>query len=289
MNDIGNRRRSLSIAASMAAVVAIAVLAIGSPAQSRRRQHAAGAPTPTETPTPTPEPTPEVKTWDFDQDQAGQVAKGWTAVEGDWTVIGDPGAPSAPNTFGLGPGRFLKALVKMVEYYPIAVLDDPAEYDDVTLEASFKAVGGRLDCSGGLIVRYADPKNYYVVVAGCPSDYFALLRVTNGVTEILKQAVVPIDKNMWYQLRVVASGDHFACYAGKKMVFDVADNKIAKGKVGLWARADAQVRFDNVTLTIPPKAEGSAASQSPPAAPTEVPPPPGGSGGAPPPLPPTMP
>lgn len=286
MNHFGNRR-GLSLAVLTTAVVALTVLAIGSPAQSRRRQHVP-APAATETETPTPEPTPEVKTWDFDQDQTGQVAKGWTAVEGDWTVISDPGAPSAPNTFGLGSGRFLTALTKMLEYYPLAVLDDPAQYDDLTLEASFKAVGGRLDCSGGLIVRYADPKNYYVVVAGCPSDYFALVRVTNGVSEILKQAVVPIDKNVWYQLRVVVSGDHFACYAGKKLVFDVADNKIAKGKVGLWARADAQVRFDNVTLTIPSKAESSGA-QNLPAAPTELPQPPGGSGGAPPPLPPTMP
>lgn len=287
MNDTGGGRGIGSVAL-VATVVALAALVMGSPAQSRKRS--ARVPVPTETPTPTATPTPEVKSWDFDQDKAGQLAKGWTAVEGDWTVIGDPGAPTPPNTFGLGPGRFLKSLVKMLEYYPIAVLDDPAEYDDFTLEASFKAVGGRLDCSGGLIVRYVDAKNYYVVSAGCPSDYFAFQRVGNGVPEILKQAVVPIDKNIWYQLRVVASGDHFTCYAGKKMVFDVVDRKIAKGRVGLWARADAQVRFDNVQLTIPLKAATAAASPSAPASPAELPQAPGGPESAPPPaLPPPMP
>jgi len=286
MNDTGGGR-GLSGVALAAAVVALATLVIGSKAQSRKHSPAR-APAPTATLTPTPTPTPEVKSWDFDQDKAGRMAKGWTAVEGDWTVIGDPGAPTPPNTFGLGPGRFLKSLVKMLEYYPIAVLDDPAEYDDFTLEASFKAVGGRLDCSGGLVARYVDAKNYYVMAAGCPSDYFTFQRVSNGVPEILKQAVVPIDKNIWYQLRLVASGDHFTCYAGKKMVFDVVDQKIAKGRIGLWARADAQARFDNVQLTIPLKAE--SASPSAPAPPAELPQTPGGPESAPPPsLPPPLP
>ncbi|MGD0073451.1 MAG: family 16 glycoside hydrolase [Candidatus Binataceae bacterium] len=270
------------------ALVALAVLIADSPAESRKHQAHAAAPTPTLTPTATP--TPEVKSWDFDQDEKGQIAKGWTAIEGDWTVIGDPGAPTPPNTFGIGQGSFFKALVKMLEYYPIALVDDPAEYDDFTLAASFKAVGGRLDCSGGLVFRYVDPKNYYVMAAGCPSDYFTLQRVSNGKAEIIKQAVVPIDKNIWYQLRVVASGEHFSCYAGKKMVFDVDDRKISKGRIGLWARADAQVRFDNVELTLPLKAESAAASPSAPATPpSQVPQAPSGSEGAPPPLPPSMP
>ena len=277
--------RYLGVAIFVVLAAILALLATETSTQARKHQHPAKAAAPTETETPTPAPTPEVKSWNFDQDEAGKIAKGWTAVEGDWTVIGDPGAPSAPNTFGLGPGRLLTALTKMLEYYPIAVLNDPTEYDDFTLEASFKAVGGRLDCSAGLILHYVDPKTYYVLAAGCPSDYFALMRVSNGVPEIIKQAVVPIDKNMWYQLKVVVSGDHFACYAGKKMVFDVADNKIAKGRIGLWARADAQVRFDNVTLTLAPKAESGAASSGGPEAPPPpaAPPAAGGSENAPPP------
>jgi hypothetical protein len=278
----GWRGRGVAV---VAAFIALFLVLIGSTAQSRKRTRQAAAPSPTETPTPTAIPTPEVKTWDFDQDQKGQVAKGWTAVEGNWIVIGDPGAPSAPNTFGLGPGRLLWSLYKMLEYYPIAVADDPTQYDDFTLEASFKAVGGRLDCSGGLIARYVDPNNYYVVVAGCPSDFFAFTRVSGGTSTIVKQAVVPIDKNLWYQLRVVASGDHFECYANDKMVLDVADSKIAKGKIGLWARADAEVRFDNVKLTLPIKQSESALPNAAPQSPAA----PSGPEGAPPPLPPTMP
>jgi hypothetical protein len=34
------------------------------------------------------------------------------------------------------------------------------------------------------------------------------------------------------------------------MIFDFDDNKIAKGKIGLWARDDSQAQFDDVKITI---------------------------------------
>jgi len=106
----------------------------------------------------------------------------------------DPSAPSKPNTFGLPAGRLLKSLTSALEYYPMAIETDPTEYSDFTLEAQFKSAGGRFDCSGGLIFRYVDDKNFYLLSAGCPSDYFALSRMTNGALVGLKQSVVPTDK-----------------------------------------------------------------------------------------------
>ena len=66
----------------------------------------------------------------------------------------------------------------------------------------------------------------------------------------LKQSVVPTDKDTWYRLKVTAQGGHFSCYDDDKMIFDFDDNKIAKGKVGLWARDDSQAQFDDVKITI---------------------------------------
>ena len=155
----------------------------GARRQPRRlfeRKKEKGRSEPTATLTPTPTPTPEVHVWNFDSDKAGEVAAGWKAVEGDWQVIPDPSAPSKPNTFGLPAGRLLKSLTSALEYYPIAIQTDPTEYADFTLEAQFKSAGGRFDCSGGIIFRYVDDKNFYLLSAGCPSDYFALSRMTNG-------------------------------------------------------------------------------------------------------------
>ena len=54
---------------------------------------------------------------------------------------------------------------------------------------------------------------------------------------------MPTDKDTWYRLKVTAQGGHFTCYDDDKMIFDFDDNKIAKGKIGLWARDDSQARI----------------------------------------------
>ncbi len=238
----------LRSAAVVAAGLVATVLVISPAAYSKQKKKKVVV-EPTATATPTATPTPEVKVWNFDQDKAGEVPAGWKAIEGDWQVIPDPSAPSKPNTFGLPAGRLLKSLTNALEYYPMAIETDPKEYSDFTLEAQFKSAGGRFDCSGGLIFRYVDDKNFYLLSAGCPSDYFALSRMTDGQLVGLKQSVVPTDKDTWYRLKVAAQGGHFMCYDDDKMIFDFDDSKIAKGKVGVWARDDSQAQFDDVKIT----------------------------------------
>jgi hypothetical protein len=256
----------LRSAAVVAAGVIVMVLLVSPAAHSKPKKKVA-----TETPTltPTATATPEVHVWNFDSDKAGTVPKGWKAIEGDWQVIADPTAPSQPNTYGLtGKGSWIKSLTNALEYYPMTVMTEPTEYSNFTLESSFKSVEGRFDCSGGLIFRYVDDKNFYLLSAGCPNDYFALSRMLNGKIETLKQTVHPTDKDIWYKLKVTAQGGHFMCYDDNKMEFDFDDNKLAKGKVGLWARDDSQARFDNLSITLLTGAPGEGA---PSAAPSESP------------------
>jgi hypothetical protein len=261
-----NTRNSwLRSAAVVAAGIVMTVLVISPDAYSKPKKKKA-AEEPTATLTPTPTPTPEVHTWNFDSDKAGEVPAGWKAIEGDWQVIPDPSAPSKPNTFGLPAGRLIKSLTSLLAYYPMAIETDPTEYSDFILEAQFKSAGGRFDCSGGLIFRYVDEKNFYLLSAGCPNDYFALSRMTNGQLGTLKQSVVPTDKDTWYRLKVTAQGGHFMCYDDDKMIFDFDDSKIAKGKIGLWAADDSQAQFDDVKVTVlapgesPPAPEPSASA-----------------------------
>jgi len=255
----------LRSAGIVAAGIIVTVLVISPAAQSKQKKKQ--VPTPTATETPSPTPTPEVHMWNFDQDKAGEVASEWKALEGDWQVIADPSAPSKPNTFGLPAGRLIKSLTNALEYYPMAIETDPNEYSDFTLGAQFKSAGGRFDCSGGLIFRYVDDKNFYLLSAGCPSDYFALSRMTNGQLVSLKQSVVPTDKDTWYRLKVTVQGGHFMCYDDDKMIFDFDDSKIAKGKIGVWARDDSQAQFDDVMVTVL-SAGDSGASAAPAASPS---------------------
>lgn len=265
------RSAALIVAGVMAAVVTAAP-----PAYSKKKKE---VPTPTATMTATATATPEAKMWNFDNDKAGALPEGWQDIDGaGWEVFSDPTAPSQPNDFGLPAGRMITSLTHGLEYHPKVVMKDPTEYSDFTAEIQFKPIKGYFDCSGGLIVRYADADNYYVLALGCPSDYVQLLRMYKGKIDQVQQKVVAIDAGNWYKIKLEVQGDHFIAYDEGKMLFDVQDNKIAKGRIGLWSSNDSQARFDNLTLTLPlPGAAGSdtgGGAGAPAGTPGAPPPPP---------------
>jgi hypothetical protein len=268
-------RTWLRSAALVAAGVMVLVVMSAPPAFSKSKKK---KPTPTPTPTavPTPVPTPAPIVWNFDSDKAGGLPTTWDDIDGaGWQVFSDPSAPSQPNDFGLPSGRMVTSLTHGLEYHPIVVMKDPTEYTDFTVEASFKPIKGYFDCSGGLIVRYADPQNYYVLAMGCPSDYIQLLRMYQGKMDQLQQKVVAIDPGNWYKVKLDVQADHLIAYDDGKMLFDVQDNKIAKGRLGFWSSNDSEARFDDLTLTLPaPGAGGSDTGAAGTSAGTPPPPPP---------------
>src|SRR5882757_1043365 len=174
----------LRSAAVVAAGVVMTNLIAGPMAYSKQKKKA-GIPEPTPTLTVTATPTPEVKVWNFDSDKAAGVPAGWKVVEADWQVIPDPTAPSKPNTYGLPAGRLLSSLTHALDYFPMTIVTDPTEYSNFSVEAAFKSVGGRFDCSGGIVFRYVNDQNFYLLSAGCPSDYFSLSRMYKGKVELL--------------------------------------------------------------------------------------------------------
>lgn len=214
--------------------------------------------------------------WNFDRDIPHQVAAGWEAILGPWQVLPDPTAPTPPNTFGLPPGRAFTSLVHLLDYHEIALIKSSTEYSDFTLKVDFKPIKGLLDCSGGVVFRYTDANDFYVVAVGCPTDYFQLIRTLNGKSELLQEKVVPTDQNTWYKIKVTATGDRFLAYDNNKLVLDATDSKLAKGRVGLWASNDSQARFDNVTLMLPATAPagGVSAGKTTPETREELPSPP---------------
>lgn len=265
-------RTWLRSAALIAAGVTVLVVMSSPPAFSKPKKKKE---TPTATPTavPTPVPTPAPQVWNFDGDKAGEPSAAWQDVDGaGWQVFSDPTAPSQPNDFGLPSGRMVSSLTHGLEYHPKVVMKDATEYSDFTVEVQFKPIKGYFDCSGGLIVRYANPDNFYVLRMGCPSDYVQLLRTYQGKLDQLQQKVVAIDAGNWYKIKLEVQGDHFIAYDEGKLLFDVQDNKIAKGRLGLESSNDSQSRYDNLTLTLP--LPGAASADTGGGAPAGTPPPP---------------
>ena len=190
---------------------------------------------------------------DFSNDTVGQPPKGFefghtakAGKPGQWVVQSD------------GGGKFLAQIdsdnTRM--RFPVAVLGD-LQTADVDLSVRFRAISGRVDQAAGLVWRFLNEDNYYIVRANARENNVVLYKVENGRRTDLplkgegrtygKKASVP--PLQWNMLRVVANGPLFEVYLNGAKLYDVEDTTFTRaGKVGVWTKADSVTHFDDLTI-----------------------------------------
>ncbi len=194
----------------------------------------------------------------FEDGAVGDVPDGFTAAHtgkgrpGSWEVREDLAGPTG--------GRVVAQMdADRTNYrFPILV-HDSVRARDVDLAVRFRPVSGRVDQAAGLVWRYQDPNNYYVVRANALEDNVVMYKVEAGkrtdlpVTGAGRSYGVktPVPAHEWSRLRVVATGPRFAVYLNGRHLFEVEDATFAEaGSVGLWTKADSVTAFDDF-LVIP--------------------------------------
>ena len=201
------------------------------------------------------------KTWDFDHDRGYLMPQDWTAVSGKWQVLIDPDAASQPNTLGL-PGYGLPRTKQMMlwidsfftTHYLLAISNDSTAYSDFSYESAFKLWGGAWGSYAGLVFRYTDPQNYYVLRAAFPKDHLALYQMKGGHLDLIKEVTAALEFGRWYTLKIDAKGGNFTAYLDGKQMFEAHDDTIATGRIGVWSQNDSRASFDNIKLTPAPSA-----------------------------------
>ncbi|MBI4231141.1 MAG: hypothetical protein HY608_09935 [Planctomycetes bacterium] len=185
--------------------------------------------------------------WTFDEQEPG-APRGFRAEAGTWRVIRDDGAPSAPQvlaqTAANDGGTFN------------LILAEGVSLRDLDLSVRMRAVGGEIDRGGGLVWRAADARNYYVARYNPLESNYRVYYVRDGRRTQLASADVETDGTAWHVLRVRMEGDHIECFLDGVRHLDVRDGTFAgAGTVGLWTKADAQTRFDNLEASPLPGGE----------------------------------
>ena len=128
---------------------------------------------------------------------------------------------------------------------------------DVDLSVRFKPVSGRVDQAAGLVWRFQNEDNYYIVRANALEDNVVLYKVENGQRTDLplkgegrtygKKSDVP--SGQWSTLRVTATGRLFEVYSERCEAVRRRGRTFSKsGKVGVWTKADSVTQFDDLTV-----------------------------------------
>lgn len=128
---------------------------------------------------------------------------------------------------------------------------------DGFVEVKLKPVAGKEDQAGGIVFRFQDANNYYVVRANALEDNVVLYKTVNG-----KRSSLPVKDRMfgygvdtdvptgrWSSLRVTFAGNLFTVYYQGEKLFEVQDDTFAgPGAVGVWTKADSVTLFDAFTF-----------------------------------------
>jgi hypothetical protein len=122
---------------------------------------------------------------------------------------------------------------------------DGFEARDVALAVRFRPVDGRVDQAAGLVVRYRDARNYYVVRANALENNVRLYRVVDGRRIQFAGTDTRVPRDRWQALALRAVGDRFEVSLDGRMLFAAADRTFAEaGRVGVWTKADSLTHFD---------------------------------------------
>lgn len=191
-----------------------------------------------------------------DAGPVGSAPKGFTVAT---TNKGKPAQWVLQEVAGAPSGRLAVAQIsadKPAARFPLLVFDGVTAVDgDVTVK--FKPVSGVDDQAAGIIWRYTDPNNYYIVRANALEDNVVLYIVKDGKRSDLPLkgkgktygAKAPVSKTDWGTLAVQVRGDTFTVILNGQTLYEVQDTTFkGPGKFGLWTKADSVMLFDDFTI-----------------------------------------
>ena len=181
----------------------------------------------------------------FDTGPLGRTPPEWTSVNNhgrasQWEIRRDHSAPTQPYVLAqvstdTGPDRLPVVLLRNVSLR------------DGDVSVRIKPVSGHEVRGGGLIWRYRDDNNYFLVRASALEKNVAVYRVQNGQrVPLLTVARHVIPANDWSILKVSLRGARFQIYLDHRRILQGYDNSYTgAGQVGLCTLADSVAYFDD--------------------------------------------
>jgi hypothetical protein len=182
---------------------------------------------------------------DFQATAVGKLPTSFsTAVTGgggppSWMIVEDPTAP--------GGGRVLaqRSTDRTSYRFPLCIYGR-LSVKDVEVSVRFKPISGMVDQAAGLVTRFKDQNNYYVVRANALEDNVRLYKVELGKRKLLASSHVKVLPHQWQSLTLAVKGTHFRVFLNNRLLFEAEDDTFKDaGKVGLWTKADSVTYFDD--------------------------------------------
>lgn len=204
----------------------------------------------------------------FDNETVGAEPRSFAAAVGNWVVMDDGGnkrlsvngskwargqssaglADKARALYGERYAEFLDN-VQAYAYFPIAVMNEVADFREGTITVRFKGVAGRIDQAAGIVFNLKPNGDYLVLRANCLEDNLVLFKYEQGKRSSVEWVRnTPTPTGSWHTLKVAfAEGRVTGSLDGKASLTHDLVSPVS-GRVGVWSKADSVVYIDDLSV-----------------------------------------
>ena len=139
------------------------------------------------------------------------------------------------------------------ERFPMFIYDKET-FKDFKLTTRFKIVSGVAEQMAGIVFRYQNASNFYVIRASALYHNIRFYKVVNGLRGNLLGPDTNITTNVWHTLGIQCQGNQITCLLDDQTVMPpLTDNTFAAGKIGFWTKSDAVSYFGDTSINYTPR------------------------------------
>lgn len=132
-------------------------------------------------------------------------------------------------------------------YFPLAIAKH-SEMGNGRVWVEVKPESGNIDRAGGIVFGLGNAANYFVFRINALEDNAILFEFINGKRIERKTLDMLVTANTWYRLSVEIDGHTIRCLAGDRHHLEYTAEKVVRGHVGLWTKADSATWFGPLTI-----------------------------------------
>jgi hypothetical protein len=184
------------------------------------------------------------KIWNFDTYQNGTIPQGFADLSTDqkpyWIVKSDPTAPSKPNV--------LEKIPMNDSDYHLQLIPGSPTVDTENVTMSFKIVSGDHAKSAGMILRFIDPKHYFVLMADSEQNRLSLCKNTPDFLICNYDKSVTITPGQWHTMEALVSSQGISASLDGQIIIRANDHNYQSGQVGMWTKKDTGAYFDDFKI-----------------------------------------
>lgn len=177
---------------------------------------------------------------------------------GVWKIVTD----EIPSSFGAFAGSApvmnrVKVLAQTGqdmtdEHFPMLLLSGET-FRNFKFTTRFKIVSGVAEQMPGIVFRYQNPTNYYVVRASALGKNVRFYKVVDGLRSDPIGPAVDVTAGGWHTLAVQCEGTQISFWYDNKLVMPpLGDGSFNEGKIGLRTKSDTVAYFADAVMDFTP-------------------------------------